>query len=291
MFKKISFFILLTFIPLYLTGCLSINTKKNTEQTDQKNISNQSTKSTIPLFLYSWFSELEQPIDQRVAFQYKGIPRHPKSPPPPTNINVENPNIGTILNINWTNPKEVVFKNIRIYRSIEKNKIGELLITLDGRTTFYQDKKVERNKNFYYTVRSVISWVDPKNPNNTEDQESDNFDQKLGKPVDKVPPFPPKDVQIIAGQKSGSLLIKWTNPIDEDFNYVQIYKSEAPNKIGMLIGSNIKDVFFQDQGLKDNAPYYYIVTAVDKSGNESLIKLIDVGKINPFTVFTTKEAK
>lgn len=290
MFKKISIFILLISIPLFLTGCISINIQKTTEETEQKIVSNEPVKSKVPLFLYSWFSELEQPTDQRVAFQYKGIPRHPKSPPPPTNIDVKNPNIGTILNISWTNPKEVVFKNIRIYRSEEKNKIGKLIITLDGRTTFFQDKEVERNKNYYYTVRSVISWVDPKN-SNEEDQESDNFDQKLGRPIDKVPPFPPKDIQIIAGQKSGSLLIKWTNPADEDFEHVQIYRSETPNKIGILIGSNIKDTSFQDQGLKDNSSYYYILTAIDKSGNESLIKLIDTGKIDPFKVFEKEENK
>ncbi|MBI4653034.1 hypothetical protein HY750_02165 [Candidatus Kuenenbacteria bacterium] len=289
LFKKIFFFILLILAPLLLTGCV-LNIGKSGEKIDQKIVSNESTKSTVPLFLYSWFSELEQPIDQRVAFQYKAIPRHPKSPLPPTNINVTNPNIGTILNISWVNPKEVIFKNIRIYRSIEKNKIGSLITTLDGRTTFFQDKEVERNKNYYYTVRSVISWVDPKN-SNVEDQESDNFDQKLGRPIDKVPPFPPKDIQIISGQKSGSLLIQWTNPIDEDFNHVQIYRSEAPNKIGILIGSNIKDVSFQDQGLNNNLPYYYILTAVDKSGNESLIKLIDTGKIDPFKIFEKEEEK
>jgi predicted phage tail protein len=288
-FKKISIFILLFFLSLSLTGCV-LNIEKNVEKTNQKIVSNTLTKQVTPLFLYSWFSELEQPIDQRMAFQYKAIPRHPKSPPPPTNINVTNPNIGTILNISWTNPKEVIFKNIRIYRSTEKNKIGDLIVTLDGRTTFFQDKEVERNKNYYYIVRSVISWVDHKN-SNVEDQESDNFDQKLGRPIDRVPPFPPKNIQIIAGQKSGSLLIKWTNPTDEDFDHVQIYRSEMPNKIGILIGSNIKDVSFQDQGLNDNLSYYYILTAVDKSGNESLIKLIDTGKIDPFKVFEKEEQK
>ncbi|MFH1838075.1 MAG: hypothetical protein ABH808_01080 [Candidatus Kuenenbacteria bacterium] len=289
MFKKISFLILFILIPLSLTGCV-LNFEKSVKETDQKNISNKSEKSKVPLFLYSWFSELEQPIDQRVAFQYKGIPRHPKSPPPPTDINVTNPNIGTILNISWINPKEVIFKNIRIYRSIEKDKIGELITTLDGRTTFFQDKNVERNKNYYYTVRSVIPYVDTKN-SNEKDQESDNFDQKLGRPIDKVPPFPPKDIQIIAGQKTGALLIKWTNPVDEDFDHVQIYRSDTPNKIGILIGSNIKDVSFQDQGLNNNSSYYYILTSVDRSGNESLIKLIDTGKIDPFKVFEKEEEK
>ena len=113
----------------------------------------------------------------------------------------------------------------------------------------------------------------------------------MGRPVDKVPPFPPKDIQIISGQKSGNLSIKWTNPIDDDFDHVQIYRSEVINKIGMLIRADVKSSSFDDDDddLKDNKSYYYILTAVDKSGNESLINLIDVGKIEPFEVF--KEEK
>ncbi|PKL72463.1 hypothetical protein CVV26_01385 [Candidatus Kuenenbacteria bacterium HGW-Kuenenbacteria-1] len=291
MFKKIFLLFILILIPITLTGCISINIGKNEEKINKKNIpnesneSNESKKSKIPLFLYSWFSELEQPIDQRVAFQYKAIPRHPKFPPSPTNINVTDPNIGTILNISWINPKEIIFKNIRIYRAIEKNKLGELIVTLDGKTTFFQDKEVQRNIYYYYTVRSVVSWVDPNDPKNVKDQESDNIDQKSSRAIDKIPPFPPKDIQIITGQESSSLLIKWINPVDEDFDHVQIYRSEMPNKIGMLIGSNIKNLSFQDRELKDNFSYYYILTAVDKSGNESLIKLIDTGKKDPFRSF------
>ena len=285
MFKKVFFFALLFFIPLFLTGCISLINKENNGKVNKENSLEKSEKSKIPLFLDPWFNELEQPVDKRVAFQYKAIPRHPKYPPAPINIEVIDPNIGTILNIKWTNPKEIVFKNIHIYRSIEKNRIGKLIATLDGRATFFQDKELERNKTYYYTIRSVILWTDPNDLNNIKEQESDNIEQKIGRPIDKVPPFPPKDIQIIAGQKSGNLFIKWINPIDEDFDHIQIYRSEMSNQIGLLIGSNIKDTYFQDKELKDNQPYYYILTAIDKSGNESLIKLMNIGKTEPFEVF------
>lgn len=291
MFKKVYFFILLILAPIFLTGCTLINVEKNTKEVAQKDISNKSEKSIVPLFLNAWFNELEQPIDQRVALQHKAIPRHPQFPPSPTNINVIDPNIGTILNISWSNPKEIVFDNIRVYRSEEKNKLGKLVVALDGRVSFFQDKELERNKNYYYTVRSVVSRADFNNSNVIKEQESNNIDQKMGRPVDKVPPFPPKDIQIISGQKSGNLSIKWTNPIDDDFDHVQIYRSEVINKIGMLIRADVKSSSFDDDDddLKDNKSYYYILTAVDKSGNESLINLIDVGKIEPFEIF--KEEK
>ncbi len=65
------------------------------------------------------------------------------------------------------------------------------------------------------------------------------------------------------------IIISWVNPVDDDFSYIKIYRSEKPQQLGKLIADNITTEFFVDKDVENNTRYYYTIRSVDVFGNES----------------------
>jgi len=85
-------------------------------------------------------------------------------------------------------------------------------------------------------------------------------------------------------------VIKWTNPGDDDFSRVFIYRGDEPgfqadgsHKIGEVGGAPNADESFSDNGLDPNKDYYYALRAIDKAGNSSGL----VGDQGTETITTT----
>ncbi len=85
---------------------------------------------------------------------------------------------------------------------------------------------------------------------------------------DTVPPPPPSSVSASAGESGVS--ISWNPPSVNDLAGFRVYRSQTSGQRGPLVSSsNLQDNSFADTGLQNGQTYFYVVTAVDTSGNES----------------------
>ena len=88
--------------------------------------------------------------------------------------------------------------------------------------------------------------------------------------VDNAPPQPPKDLRA-AKADSGAILLSWQPSPDADAACYNVYASTSQDVAAVqrnLVGSP-SALRFVDWGLKAGTTYDYLVTAVDRYGNES----------------------
>ncbi|NOZ56474.1 MAG: hypothetical protein GXO73_06765, partial [Calditrichaeota bacterium] len=88
-------------------------------------------------------------------------------------------------------------------------------------------------------------------------------------PVDKVPPSPPKGV--IALSDTGSVRLSWALSPELDVASYRVYRSLSPRDKPEKISGDIPadEPFFVDQTVPKAQTFFYRVSAVDSSGNES----------------------
>lgn len=87
---------------------------------------------------------------------------------------------------------------------------------------------------------------------------------------DTVPPAAPTSVTITSAIKS--IFLNWTNSTDDDWAFVRIYRntSNTPPTIGTTTPhASIAASSFVDENLTQGTTYYYWLTSVDTSGNET----------------------
>ena len=87
-----------------------------------------------------------------------------------------------------------------------------------------------------------------------------------GYSIDNLHPEAPMSLSFATGP--GSVSLNWSGPIDEDFNYFNVYRQDIlTNEPAMVFTTT--DSFYVDQAMEDVGAYEYWVTAVDLSGLES----------------------
>lgn len=217
--------------------------------------------------------------------QFKGITLSGSDPLPPENISVSNPKIGQKLVISWQLPDYINFDKIRVYRSEELGEAGEIIYeeTVNEenqpKVMDYQDRELVNKLIYYYLVRSVISGDQDEEEIESDSRRSISQLQKKGTPTDVQPPVPPDNVQI-RGLDNETIEISWLNPVDSDFYRIKIYRSSERGRLGSLVDgskydfighkkSNSNFRYFIDSDIKPNITYYYTVTSIDTSSNES----------------------
>jgi hypothetical protein len=85
--------------------------------------------------------------------------------------------------------------------------------------------------------------------------------------IDNIPPAPPIGVYSVTGDEEVS--IYWWQNTERDLSGYNIYwKDVAAGPYRFLADTDQN--FFIDTGLQNGVTYYYIVTAFDRAGNESL---------------------
>jgi len=87
---------------------------------------------------------------------------------------------------------------------------------------------------------------------------------------DSVPPAAPTALTAIPG--SGVVSLSWTAPADPDVAGYNLYRSNSPSvplTSPVNGGTPISGTSYLNSGLTNGTPYYYVVTAVDTSINQS----------------------
>lgn len=126
------------------------------------------------------------------------------------------------------------------------------------------------NRDFHLTAGSpCIDTGDPASPLDPDGTRADMgafyFNQK---PVDKTPPAAPQGLTAIAGDQQ--VILKWRKNTEADFLRYRIYRSTSPNPTTKVDSTNnIADTTKIFIGLTNGTKYYFRITAVDQSLNES----------------------
>ena len=221
------------------------------------------------------FVELE--VHGRLDYTEQGshLSYDPNVPTAPSDLSIKDPGYGNTIDIFWQGPVDGNYDYFKIYRSTDSNQQGDILVEKLS-DMHYRDETVENNKDYFYSVYTT----------NTEGTESISYLKSKGKATDVIAPFKPFDVTI--SQESGnSIKIDWQNPVDKDFDYIKIYRSNKEGQLGSLIATEIRDAMYLDSNVIPGENYYYTLTSVDTSNNESsrVFTITTSGRDNPFKEF------
>jgi uncharacterized protein len=149
-----------------------------------------------------------------------------------------------------------------VYRGTEPGKYDEAPLnkeTIAG--VMYRDTAVANDKQYYYRVRTVDSPVKPW-------QESLDSLEVSATPRDTTPPEPPKNITVVPG--IGRVFLTWSENKESDLAGYYVYRSvKSGAGYERLTAKPLNRSTFSDETVKQGTTYYYFITAVDKSGNES----------------------
>jgi hypothetical protein len=154
------------------------------------------------------------------------------------------------------------FVGYNVYRGTEKGRYDETPLNKEPlRTNSYKDTAVVNNKTYYYMVRAVDSPIQPWKES-LDSPEASAMSRKL------TPPGKPTGLTVVPGV--GRIFLTWNENKERDLAGYNVYRSTKSGKeFGRLTDKPINRTTFSDETVKPGISYYYAVTAVDDSGNES----------------------
>ena len=145
--------------------------------------------------------------------------------------------------------------------------ISRLALLGPSTTGSYSDTQFEFGKTYVYVVRSVIS-------SDGNEIESDNSEPVTVAPLDTFPPAAPQDVvaAVLPGEASSTFVVdlSWSINLETDFAGYRVYRSEQEGARGQLVTPDLLPTpAFRDSSIAPGHRYWYTVTALDRTGNES----------------------
>jgi hypothetical protein len=134
-------------------------------------------------------------------------------------------------------------------------------------TTDYRDSGFDYGKTYAYLVRSVIG--SPAGP-----LESSDSPLTIVTPKDTFPPAAPQGlvavVQLGATPDSVAVELSWSINVEPDLAGYRVYRSQQEGTRGVLLTPEfLPSPAYRDNSVQSGQRYWYTVTAVDRSGNES----------------------
>ncbi len=134
-------------------------------------------------------------------------------------------------------------------------------------TTDYRDSGFDYGKTYAYLVRSVI-----ESPGGS--LESSDSPVAIVTPKDTFPPAAPQGVvaAVQPGGSPGSVAVEfsWSINVEPDLAGYRVYRSDQEGTRGALLTpALLPSPAYRDNSVQSGQHYWYIVTAVDRAGNES----------------------
>ena len=145
--------------------------------------------------------------------------------------------------------------------------ISPLTLLASPSTNGYNDTQFDFGKTYVYVVRSVISA-------GGSEIESDNSEPITVTPLDTFPPATPRDVvaAVLPGAAPSTFIVdlSWSINLETDFAGYRVYRSEQEGARGQLVTPELLPTpAFRDSSVAPGHHYWYTVTALDRTGNES----------------------
>ena len=134
-------------------------------------------------------------------------------------------------------------------------------------TTDYRDSGFDYGKTYAYLVRSAIA-----SPAGA--LESSDSPLAIVTPKDTFPPAAPQSVvaAVQPGAAPGSVAVElsWSINVESDLAGYRVYRSQQEGERGVLLTPDLlPSPAYRDNSVQSGQRYWYTVTAVDRSGNES----------------------
>jgi len=131
----------------------------------------------------------------------------------------------------------------------------------------YRDNSFSFDHTYVYAVRSVIQADD-------HELESSDSQPVVVTPRDTFPPAAPQGVvsALLPGASAGTVVIdlSWSINVETDLAGYRVYRSEQEGARGHLLTPDLLPTpAVRDTSVQPGHHYWYIVTAVDRAGNES----------------------
>ncbi|HXO60496.1 MAG TPA: hypothetical protein VN850_01685 [Candidatus Acidoferrales bacterium] len=147
------------------------------------------------------------------------------------------------------------------------NLNGKLQLLASQPEQSYNDKSFEFGKTYAYIVRAVIS----RDGVQLESADSTPF---IVTPRDTFPPAVPQAISaaVLPAETDNALVVdlSWSINVEPDFAGYRVYRSEQPNTRGQLLTQELLPTpAYRDTSVQPVRRYWYVVTAVDRAGNES----------------------
>ena len=161
------------------------------------------------------------------------------------------------VDLDWADNTELDLNYYTVYRST-KPGVGFAPIRLGLTSSTYTDPSADNGTTYYYVVTA----------SDTALGESDFSTSASAIPVDVTPPAAPTGLSATPG--NGSVSLNWDDNSDPDFVSYTIYRSTTSGSGYVAIASGLTLSTFVDNGVANDTPYYYVVTASDTSALESL---------------------
>jgi hypothetical protein len=145
--------------------------------------------------------------------------------------------------------------------------LSPLLFLARSETPAFRDAQFDFGKTYAYVVRSAIT-VDGNL------LESDDSGSVVVAAVDTFPPAAPQGLIAapIAGAPSTppEIDLSWSLSVEADLAGYRVYRSERQDENGQLLTPDLLlSPAYRDTSVQPGSHYWYRVTAVDRSGNES----------------------
>ena len=122
---------------------------------------------------------------------------------------------GGVLELNWTNPAEVDFSSVTIYRSVSNSIAGIIsnpVASLSKPATFYFDGSLANGTTYYYILRSLDYSLN----------ESTNTDVYTGRPLDSISPSGIQNFKADDVGNGAGISLSWSANADGDFTEYRI---------------------------------------------------------------------
>jgi len=161
------------------------------------------------------------------------------------------------ITLMWLAPVGERAASYRIYRSTKSGTFN-FLVPLDETTRIiYYDKSVKSMTTYYYVVRAVDEAGNEEQ--NTDEVSVMAFD---------APPQAPRNLRAQV-RPNGSITLIWDQPLGEMVAHYNIYRSLESGKYNYAEPyARTTLTTFTDGFVEHGITYYYVVRAVDSTGNE-----------------------
>ncbi|UCG47482.1 MAG: hypothetical protein JSU94_18600, partial [Phycisphaerales bacterium] len=161
------------------------------------------------------------------------------------------------VSLDWNDNTEPDLAGYDVHRSTNSGGPYDL-IDFDLTQSEYIDNTVLNGATYYYVVTAL----------DTSFNESDNSNEASATPMDTTPPAAPTGLSATAGDATVSL--DWNDNGEGDLDGYNVYRSTTSGGgYSRLNGSLLSSSDYTDNSVSNGTTYYYVVTAVDTSSNES----------------------
>lgn len=166
-----------------------------------------------------------------------------------------------VVDLSWMDNTETDFHHYDVYRSLTSGSGYSKINSSDVSVSNYTDNTVTNGTTYYYVVKAT----------DNSSNESSASNEATGFPRDTSPPGAPTGLSVTA---TGDRLVtlSWTANTEPDLDSYNVYRSTTSGSGYTRIATGVTGVAlvtYDDTTVFNGITYYYRVTAVDTSENES----------------------